>query len=41
MAAKNSMPKDVDWMRLANYESTDQTIGSQELACNSDKGCEV
>ena len=35
------MPKDVDWMLLAKYESTDQTIGSQELACTSADGCEV
>jgi len=40
-AANHIIPKDVDWMLLANYENTDQTIGSQELACNSDKGCEV
>jgi len=35
------MPKDVDWMLLANYETTDQTIGSQELACSAATGCEV
>ena len=40
-AAKNSMPKNVDWMLLANYESTDQTIGSQELACSAATGCEI
>ena len=35
------MPKNVDWMLLADYEETDQTIGSQELACSSAAGCEV
>jgi len=39
--AKNNMPTDVDWMLLANYESTDQTIGSQELACSAATGCEI
>ena len=27
------MPKDVDWLKLADYEKSDMTIGSQELAC--------
>jgi ribonucleoside-triphosphate reductase len=27
------MPKDVDWTKLAEYEKSDMTIGSQELAC--------
>lgn len=40
-AALSSMPKEVDWMLLANYENTDQTIGSQELACSAAGGCEV
>jgi ribonucleoside-diphosphate reductase alpha chain len=40
-AAKNNMPTDVDWMLLANYESSDQTIGSQELACSAATGCEI
>jgi len=35
------MPKDIDWARLKDYEKTDLTIGSQELACSSAQGCEV
>jgi ribonucleoside-triphosphate reductase (thioredoxin) len=27
------MPKDVDWTELSKYEVTDNTVGSQELAC--------
>ena len=27
------MPKDVDWSALSEYEKSDMTIGSQELAC--------
>lgn len=27
------MPKDVDWMKLAEYEASDMTVGAQELAC--------
>ena len=27
------MPKDVDWTKLSEYEMSDMTIGSQELAC--------
>jgi ribonucleoside-diphosphate reductase alpha chain len=34
------MPKNVDWMKLKEYESTDRTAGSQELACSAD-GCEI
>ena len=34
------MPKNVDWMKLREYESTDRTAGSQELACSAD-GCEI
>jgi len=29
------MPKDVDWSKLAAYEASDMTVGSQELACAS------
>lgn len=29
------MPKEVDWSKLAEYEASDMTIGSQELACAS------
>jgi len=39
------MPKSIDWTELSKYESTDLTIGSQELACkvNADgtSGCEI
>jgi ribonucleoside-diphosphate reductase alpha chain len=34
------MPKNVDWSKLKEYESTDRTAGSQELACSAD-GCEI
>ena len=34
------MPKDIDWAKLSEYEKTDMTIGSQELACTSGV-CEV
>ena len=34
------MPKNVDWMKLQEYENTDRTAGSQELACSAD-GCEI
>jgi len=27
------MPKDVDWTKLAEYETNDMTVASQELAC--------
>ncbi len=37
---KNKMPKDVDWLKLAEYESQDMTIGAQELACVAG-GCEI
>jgi ribonucleoside-diphosphate reductase alpha chain len=30
----------VDWSRLSEYESNDNTIGSQEFACVGDK-CEI
>jgi ribonucleoside-diphosphate reductase alpha chain len=35
------MPKDVDWTKLADYEKTDTTIASQELACSAAGGCEI
>ena len=35
-----SMPDDIDWKKLCEYEETDMTAGSQELACSAD-GCEV
>ena len=34
------MPEDIDWTKLSEYEETDMTAGSQELACSSD-GCEI
>jgi ribonucleoside-triphosphate reductase len=32
------MPKDVDWSKLSDYEKTDMTTGSQELACTAGAG---
>jgi len=34
------MPKEVMWSKLSEYEKTDMTIGSQELACAAG-GCEI
>ena len=34
------MPKKVDWSKLAEYESQDMTLGSQELACVAGN-CEI
>lgn len=34
------MPKDIDWSRLAEWESEDHTKGSQELACTGG-ACEI
>jgi len=34
------MPRSIDWSRLAQYESEDNTKGSQTLACAAD-GCEI
>lgn len=31
---RESMPKDVDWTALSNYESDDNTAGTQTLACS-------
>ena len=36
----NLMPKDIDWSMLSEYEKTDMTSGSQELACSAGV-CEV
>ena len=36
----DTMPKNVDWSSLSNYESTDLTLGSQEMACAAG-GCEI
>ena len=35
-----SMPTNVDWTKLGEYENRDMTIGSQELACVAG-GCEI
>ena len=34
------MPKDVDWSKLAEYETADMTAGARELACVAG-GCEI
>ena len=31
----SKMPEKVEWSKLAEYEKTDMTIGSQELACSA------
>jgi len=36
----DKMPKEVEWSKLSEYEKTDMTIGSQELACTAG-GCEI
>ena len=36
----DTMPKNVDWSSLSNYESTDLTLGAQEVACAAG-GCEI
>lgn len=37
----NKMPNQVEWIKLMDYENSDQTIASQELACSAGTGCEV
>ena len=37
---KKKMPTKVDWSKLSDYESSDQTVGSQELACIAGN-CEI
>ncbi len=39
-AAVKKMPKNVDWSKLAGYETKDETIGAQTLACSA-SGCEI
>ena len=39
MELSKKMPK-ADWSKLSEYENTDLTSGSQELACSAD-GCEI
>jgi ribonucleoside-diphosphate reductase alpha chain len=34
------MPKNVDWVKLAEYENTDLTEGAQMLSCVAG-GCEI
>ena len=41
MNVLKKMPKNVDWSLLSSYEEKDFTVGSQELACAADEGCEV
>jgi ribonucleoside-diphosphate reductase alpha chain len=36
----DNMPKNIDWSLLSNYESTDLTLGAQEMACAAG-GCEI
>ena len=36
----NKMPKTIDWAKLSEYESEDNTSGSQTLACSGD-ACEI
>lgn len=35
------MPKNVDWENFGEYESNDNTTGSQEMACGGTDGCEL
>jgi len=37
---KSVMPKKIDWSKLSEYESEDNTSGSQTLACSGD-ACEI
>ena len=37
---KSFMPKKIDWAKLSEYESEDNTSGSQTLACSGDS-CEI
>ena len=37
---KSVMPKRIDWSKLSEYESEDNTSGSQTLACSGDS-CEI
>jgi ribonucleoside-diphosphate reductase alpha chain len=39
-ALKAKLPSEINWKDLANYEDTDNTIGSQSLACSSGS-CEI
>ncbi len=37
----SQMPADIPWEELSWYETYDQTVGSQTLACSADGGCET
>ena len=37
---KSAMPERIDWSKLSEYESEDNTAGSQTLACSGDS-CEI
>jgi ribonucleoside-diphosphate reductase alpha chain len=39
-ALVTSMPKDINWEDLSNFETQDNTTGSQELACTGG-ACEI
>ena len=34
-SGSGGMPKNVDWSKLSEYERSDMTVGSQELACTA------
>ena len=36
-----SMPKNIDWSKLSEYEVEDNTSGMQTMACSGDTGCEI
>jgi ribonucleoside-diphosphate reductase alpha chain len=36
-----TIPQDIDWKELSQYEEVDYTVASQELACSADGGCEI
>lgn len=40
-ALVSKMPQIVDWSSLEKFEKSDQTVGSQELACSAAGGCEI
>ena len=40
-ALLKTMPKNVDWSALGDYEKEDHTAGAQTAACAAPGGCEV
>jgi len=36
-----TMPKNIDWSKLSDYEKEDNTSGMQTMACSGDTGCEI